>query len=70
MTTASAPAQDRTLVGIGWMVVTSILFVCVTCVVRYLGTEIPAVQAAFNDWRAASGRSLTEISRVLALSIG
>jgi 3-methyladenine DNA glycosylase Tag len=29
-----------------------------------------AVQAAFNTWMAQSGRSLTEISRVLALSIG
>lgn len=28
-----------------------------------------AVQAAFNDWRAQSGRSLVEISRVLAMSI-
>jgi hypothetical protein len=28
-----------------------------------------AVQSAFNDWAAQSGRSLTEISRVLALSI-
>ena len=28
-----------------------------------------AVQAAFNVWRAQSGRSLTEISRVLALSV-
>ncbi len=29
-----------------------------------------AVQAAFNRWMDQSGRSLTEISRVLALSIG
>ncbi|SLN67225.1 Methyladenine glycosylase [Pseudoruegeria aquimaris] len=29
-----------------------------------------AVQAAFNTWRAESGRSLTEISRVLAMSCG
>jgi len=29
-----------------------------------------AVQEAFNQWRAESGRSLTEISRVLARSIG
>ena len=29
-----------------------------------------AVQAAFNEWMRQSGRSLTEISRVLALSIG
>jgi 3-methyladenine DNA glycosylase Tag len=28
-----------------------------------------AVQAAFNTWRTQSGRSLTEISRVLAMSI-
>ena len=28
-----------------------------------------AVQAAFNEWAAQSGRSLTEISRVLAMSI-
>ncbi|WP_172300374.1 DNA-3-methyladenine glycosylase I [Pseudoruegeria sp. HB172150] len=28
------------------------------------------VQAAFNEWSAESGRSLTEISRVLAMSIG
>ena len=28
-----------------------------------------AVQAAFNEWRAHSGRSLTEISRVLGISI-
>lgn len=29
-----------------------------------------AVQAAFNEWMAQSGRSLSEISRVLALSTG
>lgn len=29
-----------------------------------------AVQDAFNGWRSESGRSLTEISRVLAMSIG
>lgn len=31
--------------------------------------EKAAVQAAFNSWRAQSGRSLTEISRVLGISI-
>lgn len=31
--------------------------------------DMAAVQAAFNAWAAQSGRSLTEISRVLALSI-
>jgi len=38
---------DRTLVGIGWMLVTTVLFACVTCIVRYLGSDIPAVEAAF-----------------------
>ncbi|MDJ0947788.1 MAG: DNA-3-methyladenine glycosylase I [Alphaproteobacteria bacterium] len=31
--------------------------------------DLDAVQAAFNAWRAESGRSLSEISRVLALSV-
>jgi hypothetical protein len=29
-----------------------------------------AVQAAFNRWREESGRSMKEISRTLAMSIG
>ncbi|MCU9847957.1 DNA-3-methyladenine glycosylase I [Defluviimonas sp. WL0024] len=32
--------------------------------------DLAAVQEAFNRWRAQSGRSLTEISQVLAMSIG
>ncbi len=32
-------------------------------------TALKAVQAAFNTWMEQSGRSLTEISRVLALSV-
>ena len=39
--------RDRTLVGVGWMLVTTFLFVCVTGIVRYLGSELPAVEAAF-----------------------
>lgn len=33
-------------------------------------TALRAVQAAFNDWQQQSGRSLMEISRVLAFSCG
>jgi len=33
-------------------------------------SAMASVQAAFNQWRAQSGRSLTEISRVLAMSAG
>lgn len=32
--------------------------------------DLAAVQAAFNTWRDESGRSLTEISRVLSMSVG
>ena len=32
--------------------------------------DLAAVQAAFNVWRDQSGRSLTEISRVLSMSVG
>lgn len=45
-TTARAE-QNNTLAGIGWMVLTGLMFVCVTCIVRYLGTDLPAVEAAF-----------------------
>ena len=32
--------------------------------------DLKAAQDAFNAWRAESGRSLAEISRVLAISVG
>ncbi|MEM9060956.1 MAG: DMT family transporter [Pseudomonadota bacterium] len=50
MTSATSP--DRTLAGIGWMLLTSILFVGVTGIVRNLGSELPATQAAFIRYLA------------------
>ena len=38
---------NQSLVGILWMVITTILFVGVTATVRYLEGEVPAPQAAF-----------------------
>ena len=35
------------ILGVFWMIVTGALFVAVTAVVKYLGTAIPAVEAAF-----------------------
>jgi 3-methyladenine DNA glycosylase Tag len=32
--------------------------------------NLNAIQAAFNEWKATSGRSLNEISRILAFSVG
>ena len=34
-------------IGVGWMVVTGLLFVAVTGIVRYVGSDVPATQAAF-----------------------
>jgi drug/metabolite transporter (DMT)-like permease len=39
--------RDRTLAGVGWMLVSTGCFVCVTGIVRHLGSDLPAVEAAF-----------------------
>ena len=39
--------MNQSLVGILWMVITTILFVGVTASVRFLDGEVPAPQAAF-----------------------
>ncbi len=65
-------SQNNIPLGIFWMVVTTFLFVSVTVVVRYLGTEVPTGQAAFvrfvfgtiiilplvyRNWNGLPGRS-------------
>jgi drug/metabolite transporter (DMT)-like permease len=42
-----AQKQARPVLGVFWMVVTGLLFVGVTALVKYLGPVIPAAQAAF-----------------------
>ena len=39
--------NSRPIFGIFWMIVTGLLFVGVTAIVKYLGTSVPAAQAAF-----------------------
>lgn len=41
------PQPNRPIVGAAWMIVTGLLFVGVTAVVRYVGTSLPAAEAAF-----------------------
>lgn len=41
------PKTDSPLTGILWMTIAGLLFVGVTGVVRYIGTDIPPVEAAF-----------------------
>jgi len=40
-------AQSRPLAGIFWMVMTGLMFVAVTAVVKHVGDDVPAAQAAF-----------------------
>jgi drug/metabolite transporter (DMT)-like permease len=48
MTSVTTPhTREGALAGIAWMLVTGLLFVAVTGTVRYLGSDMPAVQAAF-----------------------
>ena len=47
MTAADSLPASRPLAGIGWMLLTGVLFVCVTGIVRYLGSDMPAIEAAF-----------------------
>jgi drug/metabolite transporter (DMT)-like permease len=45
---AEDSANDQNVAaGIAWMVVTSVMFVGVTGIVRYLGSNMPAIEAAF-----------------------
>ncbi|MEL6372918.1 MAG: DMT family transporter [Pseudomonadota bacterium] len=43
----AAKARAGVLAGIGWMLLTGVLFVGVTVIVAHLGTSLPAVEAAF-----------------------
>ena len=47
MTGPVPAAVSRPLAGIGWMLLTGLLFVCVTGIVRHLGSDMPAIEAAF-----------------------
>ena len=47
MDALDAPHRDRPLAGVGWMLVTGALFVGVTAIVKALGSDVPAAQAAF-----------------------
>lgn len=55
MTATEVAASQRTLAGIGWMVLTGLLFVCVTGIVRHLGSDMPAIEAAFIRYAIGLG---------------
>jgi drug/metabolite transporter (DMT)-like permease len=44
--------RKSVLAGVGWMIVTGLLFVAVTGIVRHVGSTVPAAQAAFMRYLA------------------
>ena len=41
------PSQNAPLIGSLWMFVTGLLFIAVTAIVKWVGSDVPAAQAAF-----------------------
>ncbi|SFR43433.1 DMT family transporter [Litoreibacter janthinus] len=42
-----AQTQNRPIVGVIWMLITGVMFVAVTAIVKYVGSELPAAESAF-----------------------
>lgn len=40
-------SENRPVAGILWMVTTGLMFVCVTAIVKYVGSDLPAAEGAF-----------------------
>ena len=55
--------------AIGWMLVTGLLFVAVTGIVRHLGSDLPAVQAAFLRYVIGLGFMLPFLYRTLRVRL-
>jgi len=47
VTGTHTPRRDNIRAGIAWMVLTGLMFTCVTGIVRHLGSDMPAIEAAF-----------------------
>ena len=58
-------AESSRASAIGWMLVTGLLFVAVTGIVRHLGSDLPAVQAAFLRYVIGLGFMLPFLWRTL-----
>ena len=57
--------QSGVVRGIAWMLVSGVLFVVVTVIVRYLGSDLPAAQSAFIRYAFGIVLLLPVILRVL-----
>lgn len=63
--TITQPDYPSPWVGIGWMLATGGLFVCVTGIVRYVGSDVPAPQAAFIRYALGIVMMLPFLGRIL-----
>lgn len=61
--------MSDTTTGIFWMFLTGVLFVCVTGIVRYIGSDIPAAEAAFLRYVAGLIMILPFVRRELGKGI-
>lgn len=59
-------AQSRPIAGIFWMVFTGLMFVGVTAVVKHIGSDVPAAQAAFLRYALGLVFLLPMIKPILA----
>ena len=58
-------ARNLRTAAIGWMLLTGLLFIAVTGIVRHLGSDLPAVQAAFVRYAIGLGFMLPFLYRTL-----
>ena len=68
MTAPAAPAASRPVAGVLWMLAAGLSFVCMTAVVRHLGTGLPAAQLRF-DRDMGTKLTLADDSTVQGLSL-
>lgn len=61
--------QLKTLQGIGWMALTGLCFASVTGIVRYLGSDLPAVEAAFLRYVIGLGLLAPVFFRIVKVSL-
>ncbi len=59
-------AEPRPLAAVLWMVLTGLLFVCMTAIVKHVGTAVPAAQSAFLRYALAIPFLIPMIGPILA----
>ena len=62
-------ARNLRTPAIGWMLLTGLLFIAVTGIVRHLGSDLPAVQAAFVRYAIGLGFMLPFLYRTLRIQL-